>query len=39
MYLSPKTVEYPLANTFRKLDIHSRAELARIMTEREAVPA
>jgi len=31
IYLSPKTVEYHLANTFRKLDIHSRAELAGIM--------
>jgi len=31
MFLSPKTVEYHLANTFRKLDIHSRAELARIV--------
>jgi len=34
MYLSPKTVEYHLANTFRKLDIHSRAELARITARR-----
>jgi DNA-binding CsgD family transcriptional regulator len=33
MFLSPKTVEYHLANTFRKLDIHSRAELARIVAE------
>ena len=31
MYLSPKTIEYHLANTYRKLDIHSRAELARII--------
>ncbi len=31
IFLSPKTVEYHLANTFRKLDIHSRAELARIV--------
>ena len=31
IYLSPKTVQYHLANTYRKLDIHSRAELARIM--------
>jgi len=33
IYLSPKTVEYHLANTFRKLDIHSRAELARIVAQ------
>lgn len=32
LYLSPKTIEYHLANTFRKLDIHSRAELARIVS-------
>ena len=31
IYLSPKTVQYHLANAYRKLDIHSRAELARIM--------
>ena len=34
IYVSPKTVEYHLANTFRKLDIHSRAELARIVARR-----
>ena len=33
MYLSAKTIEYHLANTYRKLDIHSRAELARIVTQ------
>ena len=32
LYLSPKTIEYHLANTYRKLDIHSRAELARIVS-------
>jgi len=32
LFLSPKTIEYHLANTFRKLDIHSRAELARLVT-------
>jgi DNA-binding CsgD family transcriptional regulator len=32
MYLSPKTVEYHLANKYRKLDIHTRAELARLVS-------
>ncbi len=32
LYLSPKTIESHLAKTYRKLDIHSRAELARIVT-------
>jgi DNA-binding CsgD family transcriptional regulator len=32
LYLSPKTIEYHLANAYRKLDIHSRAELTRIVT-------
>jgi DNA-binding CsgD family transcriptional regulator len=31
LYLSPKTIEYHLANAYRKLDIHSRAELTRII--------
>jgi DNA-binding CsgD family transcriptional regulator len=31
MYVSPKTVNYHLTNTFRKLGIHSRAELARVV--------
>ncbi len=31
MYVSPKTVNYHLTNTFRKLSIHSRAELARLV--------
>jgi DNA-binding CsgD family transcriptional regulator len=31
IYLSPKTVAYHLANVYRKLDIHSRAELARLV--------
>jgi len=32
LYLSPKTIQYHLANTYRKLNIHSRAELARAIT-------
>jgi DNA-binding CsgD family transcriptional regulator len=39
MYLSAKTIEYHLANTFRKLDIHSRAELARIVTRDSSRPS
>ena len=29
LFLSPKTIEYPLTHVYRKLDIHSRAELIR----------
>ncbi len=36
LYLSTKTIEYHLANTYRKLDIHSRAELTRIVTRDSA---
>ncbi|HST24781.1 MAG TPA: LuxR family transcriptional regulator [Gaiellaceae bacterium] len=32
LFLSTKTIEYHLANAYRKLDIHSRAELARIVS-------
>ena len=31
LYLSPKTIEYHLANAYRKLEIHSRVELARVL--------
>jgi DNA-binding CsgD family transcriptional regulator len=31
LYLSPKTVEYHLTHVYRKLDIHSRAELIRLL--------
>jgi DNA-binding NarL/FixJ family response regulator len=31
MYLSPKTIEYHLSNAYRKLDIHSRAELVSVV--------
>lgn len=33
MYVSPKTVNYHLTNTFRKLGIHSRAELVRLVVQ------
>jgi DNA-binding CsgD family transcriptional regulator len=32
LYLSPKTIEYHLGNAYRKLDVHSRAELTRIIS-------
>jgi DNA-binding CsgD family transcriptional regulator len=31
LYLSPKTIEYHLANAYRKLDVHSRVELTRLL--------
>jgi DNA-binding NarL/FixJ family response regulator len=35
LYLSPKTIEYHMGNTYRKLGVHSSVELARIVaTER-----
>lgn len=34
LYLSPKTIESHLGKAYRKLDIHSRAELTRIVTSR-----
>ena len=37
IFISPKTVEANLARVYRKLGIHSRAELGRAMTEREPI--
>ena len=34
VFLSRKTVEYHLSNTFRKMNVHSRTELANAMAER-----
>ena len=39
LYLSPKTVESNLSRVYRKLDIHSRAELGARMAEGQGVPA
>ncbi|HZQ82647.1 MAG TPA: AAA family ATPase [Gaiellaceae bacterium] len=33
LYLSPKTIEYHLANAYRKVGVHSRIELARAIVE------
>ena len=33
LFVSPKTVEATLSRVYRKLDIHSRAELGRRMGE------
>jgi DNA-binding CsgD family transcriptional regulator len=38
LFLSPKTIEYHLANAFRKLNIHSRAELAAIVARDAGAP-
>jgi DNA-binding NarL/FixJ family response regulator len=35
LFVSPKTVEFNLARIYRKLGIHSRAELGRHMTQPE----
>jgi DNA-binding CsgD family transcriptional regulator len=34
LFLSPKTIEYHLRHVYQKLDIHSREELARALSER-----
>jgi DNA-binding CsgD family transcriptional regulator len=37
LYLSPKTIEYHLGNAYRKLDVHSRTELVRVLATDDAV--
>ncbi len=37
LFLSPKTIEYHLANVYRKLDVHSRAQLVRRLVTEELV--
>lgn len=39
MFVSRKTVEYHLTHIYRKLDIHSRAELTRLFAASRAAPA
>jgi DNA-binding NarL/FixJ family response regulator len=34
LFVTPKTVETHLAHTYQKLAIHSRAQLARALTEK-----
>jgi DNA-binding CsgD family transcriptional regulator len=36
LFLSPKTIDYHLRHVYQKLDIHSREELARVLTEQTA---
>ena len=33
LFLSPKTIDFHLGRVYRKLDIHSRAELATLVAE------
>ena len=33
LFLSPKTIEFHLGRAYRKLGIHSRTELARLVAE------
>jgi DNA-binding NarL/FixJ family response regulator len=33
LFLSPKTIEFHLGRVFRKLDIHSRTELAKLVAD------
>ena len=36
LFLSPKTIEYHLTHVYRKLDLHSRAELIRLFSVEQA---
>ena len=36
LFLSPKTVEFHLTRVYRKLNIHSRAELVRLFSSERA---
>jgi DNA-binding CsgD family transcriptional regulator len=39
LFLSPKTVEFHLTRVYRKLEVHSRAELVRLFAASQAPPA
>jgi hypothetical protein len=36
LFVTPKTVEFHLTRVYRKLEIHSRSELVRRMTDHES---
>lgn len=38
LFLSPKTVEFHLTRVYRKLDLHSRAELIRLLAHEASAP-
>jgi len=39
LFLSPKTIDYHLRHVYQKLDIHSREELARALSDQTSGPA
>lgn len=38
LFLSPRTIDYHLRHVYQKLDIHSREELARTLSNQTSVP-
>ena len=39
LYVSPKTIEYHLSQVYRRVGIHSRSELARLVARDRATPS